>query len=369
LEIKALFIYNIIEMKKMSRKKFIRTSFGALAGLLVFRNGIPGVFDIEDYILGSSTREVLVGMAGNRDNTSSLVRKAVELAGGLDFIKQGDSVLIKPNLNSGDPHPASTNPEVIYEVIRMVQGKRPSRIIVGDRSSFWTDTLSCMRQNGLYDAVRQTGAEVFPFEEDDWIDIRPEDAVHWRNGFKIPEIIKETDHIISIPVLKTHYIATFSMAIKNWVGIIAPKDRTMDLHLFNQKEPTFGNMLAEIHLARKPSFIVTDCTRAFVEEGPSEGKVAEPNIVYATSDIVANDIVGLSILKSLGTESRIQDASVWSHPQIRRAAELGLGIKNTENLRLKYSGIEDIDNIILGISDFPIRLFNWQMEGPHNKNF
>jgi len=297
-----------------------------------------------------------VGMAGKKEDTSILVRKAVELAGGLDFIREGDSVLIKPNLNTGDPYPASTNPEVVYEVIKMVYEKRPSRILVGDRSSFWTDTLSCMKQNGLYDAVKQAGAEAFPFEEDEWIDIVNPYTANWKKGFKIPEIIKKVDHIISIPVLKTHTIATFSMAIKNWVGIIAPGDRTMDLHLFNHKEPTFGSMLAEIHTARKPSFIVTDCTRAFVKEGPTKGTVAEPGIVYATSDIVANDIVGLSLLKTLGTEDSIQDVSVWSHSQIRRAAELGLGIKNANNIRLKYDGIDNIESIIYNISGLPMNI-------------
>ncbi len=116
-------------------------------------------------------------------------------------------------------------------------------------------------------------------------------------------------------------------------------------------------MLAEIHLVRKPSFIVTDCTKGFVEEGPSKGKVAEPNIVYATSDIVANDIVGLSLLKTLGTEDRIQNISVWEHPQIKRAAELGLGINSSSNLKLRYSGIDDIKTIVLNISDLPLRMF------------
>ena len=348
-------------MKKMSRKFFINTSFGTLAGIIFFRHGLPDIFNIKDVFTGPGSEQVLVGMAGNRYSTYSLVRKAVELAGGMDFIKKGDSVLIKPNLNTGDPPPASTNPEVVYEVIRMVKEKKPSRIVVGDKSSVWSDTLSCMKQNGLYDVIKQTGSEVFPFDEDKWISVRPADAVTWKNGFKIPKIIKEVDHIISIPVLKTHSIATFSMAIKNWVGIISPKDRTIGLHLFNQKEPTFGNMIAEIHLARKPSFIVTDCTKAFVEEGPSKGKVAEPNIVYATSDIVANDIVGLSLLKSLGTEDRIQNISVWEHPQIKRAAELGLGINSSSKLKLRYSGIDDIKTIILNLSDLPLKmLFGWQ---------
>ncbi len=348
-------------MKKMSRKYFINTSLGALAGLLIFRDGLPDIFNVKDIFTGSGPGQVLVGMAGNRESTYSLVRKAVELAGGMDFIKKGDTVLIKPNLNTGDPPPASTDPEVVYEVIRMVKEKDPSRVIVGDRSSFWSNTLSCMKQNGLYDVIQQAGAEVFPFEDDEWVSVRPADAANWKNGFKIPKIVEEADHIISIPVLKTHSIATFSMAIKNWVGIISPKDRSIGLHLFNQKEPVFGNMIAEIHLARKPSFIVTDCTKAFVEEGPSKGKVAEPGIVYATSDIVANDIVGLSLLKALGTEDRIQDISVWEHPQIKRAAELGLGIKSASGLKLKYSGIDDIKTIGLNISGLPRKMFfGWE---------
>ena len=175
-----------------------------MAGVIFFRQGLPNIFNIKDVFTGSGSEQVLVGMAGNRYSTYSLVRKAVELAGGMDFIKKGDSVLIKPNLNTGDPPPASTNPEVVYEVIRMVKEKKPSRIVVGDKSSVWSDTLSCMKQNGLYDVIKQTGSEVFPFDEDKWIGVRPADAVTWKNGFKIPKIIKEVDHIISIPVLKTH---------------------------------------------------------------------------------------------------------------------------------------------------------------------
>ena len=331
-----------------------------MAGIILFRNGMPEIINMNNLFISTGSEQVLVGMAGNRDTTYSLVRKAVDLAGGMDFINKGDSVLIKPNLNTGDPPPASTNPEVVREVIEMIKEREPSRIVVGDKSSMWSNTLSCMKQNGLYDVINETGAEVFPFEEDKWIGVKPKEAANWKNGFKIPKIIKEVDHIISIPVLKTHSIATFSMAIKNWVGIIAQKDRTLDLHLFNQSEPTFGNMLAEIHLVRKPSFIVTDCTKAFVEEGPSQGKVAEPNIVYATSDIVANDVTGLSLLKALGTEDRIQDISVWEHPQIKRASELGLGIKKGGGLKLKYSGIYDIKAIVSGISDYPLRmLFGW----------
>ena len=97
---------------------------------------------------GSQTpkKQALVGIAGSTGSLSAQVEKAVALAGGLGFIKKGSTVLIKPNFNTGDPNPASTNPEVIRHVIRLVKNQDPYAILIGDRSSYWTDTLKCTQQ-------------------------------------------------------------------------------------------------------------------------------------------------------------------------------------------------------------------------------
>ena len=67
----------------------------------------------------------MVGIAGSSDNIESLVFKAVELAGGLGFIKSGSRVMLKPNFNTGNQNPASANPEVIRQVIRLVKKQNP----------------------------------------------------------------------------------------------------------------------------------------------------------------------------------------------------------------------------------------------------
>ena len=165
----------------------------------------------------------LVGIAGS-GSTSSLwtqVEKAVALAGGLSFIRKGSTVLIKPNFNTGDPHPASTNPEVIRHVIRLVKSQDPYAILIGDRSSYWSDTLKCMKKNGVYEVAEQEGAELYPFDNTEWVKISPAKAKAWPKGFTVPKILTEVDYVISMPVIKTHSIATFTMAIKNWVGILA----------------------------------------------------------------------------------------------------------------------------------------------------
>ena len=151
-------------------------------------------------------------------------------------------------------------------------------------------------------------------------------------------------------MIKTHSIAAFTMAIKNWVGILEPLQRTADLHLFNSNKDTFGHMLAELHLARVPDFIVMDGTKVFVEDGPTEGKVVEAGLVVASNDIVANDTVGLAILKTLGTIDKIQSNSVWSQPQIARAVELELGARSTTGVKISLENVRDIEHIISNLA-------------------
>ena len=290
-------------------------------------------------------KKALVGIAGSTGSLSTQIEKAVALAGGLDFIRKGSTVLIKPNFNTGDPHPASTNPEVIRHVIRLVKNQDPYAILIGDRSSFWTDTLKCMKKNGVYEVAEQEGAELYPFDNAEWVKVSPAKAKAWPKGFTVPKILNEVDYVISMPVIKTHSIATFTMAIKNWVGILEPLQRSTDLHLFNNKKDTFGNMLAELHLARLPDFIVMDGTKVFVEGGPTEGKVVEAGLVVASNDIIANDTVGLAILKTLGTIPKIQGNSVWSQPQIARAVELELGARSIADIKISSENVRDIDYI------------------------
>jgi uncharacterized protein (DUF362 family) len=368
-------------MSNITRRHFLNLSLAALAGLMLTSltacfNRINPV-NIINTIAATSTsgakatdssgeakpqqettsttkkeimeNKAVIGIAGGKDRVSALVGKAIELAGGLGFIKKGSTVLIKPNINTGDPHPASTNPEVVYEIINLVKKQNPYRILVGDRSGYWLDTKDCMEKSKIYDAAISAGAEVYPFDDEEWVQVNPKEAANWPEGYKIPKILIDADHVISVPVLKTHFIANFSIAIKNWVGILYAKDRTAGLHPFNKDKTVFGSKLAELHLSRLPAFIVTDCTRVFVDGGPSTGKSVDANMIFATNDIIANDVLGLAILKTLGTIDIIQDNSPWIQPQIKRAVELGLGITDYTKMKINHYNVANIDSILKNI--------------------
>jgi hypothetical protein len=142
--------------------------------------------------------KAMVGIAGSSDSIEFLVRRAVELAGGLGFIKSGSTVMLKPNFNTGNQNPASANPEVIRQVIRLIKKQNPLQVIVADRSGFWLDTEKCMDQNGITDVANEEGAELAALEDLEWEKISPKFALNSPKGFRILKLLNEADYVISM---------------------------------------------------------------------------------------------------------------------------------------------------------------------------
>ncbi len=82
-----------------------------------------------------------------------------------------------------------------------------------------------------------------------------------------------------------------------------------------------------------------------VTDGPNIGTLREPGLVIATSDVIANDVVGFALLKMLGTIDAIQNRSVWQQPQIKRAVEFGLGVKTWSDIQIESEGVKEIESI------------------------
>ena len=287
--------------------------------------------------------KIKVGIAKCNSVEESL-RKAVELADGLDFIKSNNSVLIKPNANTADEHPGSTSPEFLKHSIRIIKEKT-NKIIVGEKSMASLHTISVLKEAGMYDAAVSEGVKVVSFDDCEWKKINRKVLTAWPYGFSVPKMLDEIDHYIHLCIAKTHWTATFTMALKGAIGLTKNEDRMQLPHGRHNNDELFAAMIAESNLARKPDFIFMDATKSFVTDGPNIGTLKEPGIVIATKDLIANDVVGLALLKSLGTVPKIQNKSVWQQPQIKRAIELNLGVKSHEEIDLKFCNVDLEDDI------------------------
>jgi uncharacterized protein (DUF362 family) len=291
---------------------------------------------------------VQVGVVRKKDIIQS-VKTSVELAGGMK-IKKNSTVLIRPNANTADYPPGSTNPEVLKGAIRTVKEYDPAKIIVAEKSMTSLDTIEVMKYLGLYQAAESEGMEeIIYFDDGKWKKVQHPDAKSWPHGFSVPAILDTIDYMIALPIVKTHWTALFTMGLKSQISITSDLDRRQLPHGQNNDE-LFGNMIAEANLVHKPDFYISDATKCFVTDGPNVGTLKEPGIVMATSDVIANDVVGLALLKTLGTIPKIQNRSVWEQPQIKRAVELGLGVKSGNEIQINSDGVKEIVNISDNIS-------------------
>ncbi|HEY0196073.1 MAG TPA: hypothetical protein VGC02_00730 [Methanobacterium sp.] len=74
--------------------------------------------------------------------------------------------------------------------------------------------------------------------------------------------------------------------------------------------------------------------KIFLNKGPERGLVAEPNLLIAAKDRVAIDAVGIAILRYYGTTKNVSSGPIFQQEQIKRAAELGVGVKSADQINL-----------------------------------
>ena len=284
----------------------------------------------------------VVGVARGATMTAA-TRTAVRLAGGLDFVQTGQTVLVKPNVCCPSPHPATTSPEVLSAVLELLRERKPGRLIVGDQTFYVQSTTSNLRRAGLEEAVRAHGAEFVAFDDLPRRHVRPAMARHWPDGYRIPAMLAEAHHVINLACVKTHVLARYTMAMKNFIGVI-DADSRRHYHRVRSEQgyDAFAVLMAEMSLAFRPALHILDGTAAFVSGGPSDGKVVHPRLVIASRDLLATDVIGLAVLRHHGTNPAIQDHSPWTQPKIRHGIALGLGATGPGEIDVRSEGVQEI---------------------------
>jgi uncharacterized protein (DUF362 family) len=192
-----------------------------------------------------------------------------------------------------------------------------------------------MEKKGIYRLAQELGFNILNLEEvgpEGWSKIKPKDT-HWSQGFHFPRICLEAECIVQTCCLKTHaYGGHFTLSLKNSVGLVPSKGYPYMSELHSSTHQR--QMIAEINTAYSPDLVVLDGVEAFVDGGPHRGTRVEANVVLAGSDRVAIDVVGVAILRLLGTTPEVSQGPIFEQEQIARAAELELGVSSAKQIRL-----------------------------------
>ena len=258
------------------------------------------------------------------------IQRAVDLLGGFDkSLKTQDRILLKPNYNSDDPPPGSTALDFLGAVVDLLREHGYSRVSVGDSSGRpWVPTEKTFQKSGLSRRMAEMKVPLLDFDKSQYVDV-PIDG-EYLDLIAYPKELEDFDKIVYLPVMKTHFLAGFSMSLKLTVGLVHLADRAI---LHGDNNLFVSQRAAEMNIPVKPDLVIMDGRISFVSGGPAIGLAVHPGVILASGDQIALDVQGIRLLQNYAAVNHlIGDA--WFLPQIKTAVKHGLGIQNDGELLL-----------------------------------
>jgi uncharacterized protein (DUF362 family) len=339
---------------KISRRKFIVSSALTALGLLFGASYFKWTNRKTESMTEKNRHRV---KPKSNDNWSDvLIVKTTDRKAGIDRLfdefdltgYSGKTVALKANYNSSDPYPASTHLDTLKTIVEGLNKAGVIGVTMAERSGMGS-TEEVIEETGVKELANSLGFEVVSLDRegyDGWAKVEA-DWLNWRDGFYISKIFQDVDKVVQTCCLKTHrFGGHFTMSLKNSVGLVA---RTIpgDHHNYMRElhsSPNQRYMIAEINKFYDVDIIIMDAIEAFVNKGPELGEVVNPQLMLASDDRVALDAVGLSILRSFGSTNEVMSGKIFEQDQIRRAAEIGVGVSSADKIRLVPINDEAVDS-------------------------
>ncbi|MCE5337385.1 MAG: DUF362 domain-containing protein [Methanomicrobiaceae archaeon] len=250
----------------------------------------------------------------------------------------GKDVAVKANFNSDDPFPATTHPDTLEGILGQVRDAGARTIRLGERSGMG-ETRAVLKNRGAVGIAARMGAEVVALDDlppEGWEAVPP-DGLHWERGFLIARLFREADAVVQTCCLKTHrFGGHVSLSLKNQVGAVAKRNPENGYNYMAElhASPHQRRMIAEINQFFPCDITIMDATEGFSSGGPEKGGLIAPNVILASTDRVALDAAGIALLRSYGSTPEVMRGRIFAMDLIARAAELGIGVRSAQDLRL-----------------------------------
>jgi uncharacterized protein (DUF362 family) len=230
---------------------------------------------------------------GDLSTLRAAIEQLLEPLGGMGaFVKQGDRVLLKPNLLTGarPTKECTTRPEVVYCVAQLVKeaGGKP---FLGDGPAFGS-ALGVAKANGYLPMLEELDIPVVEFHG-----ARYEAVGEAFDHLRLSKEVMDADVVINLPKVKSHVQLTVTLGVKNLFGCVPGKMKAW-WHLEAGKDAErFGEMLVETARTINPDLTILDGIIGHEGNGPSAGEPRNLGVLAASANVFALDRALVEILK------------------------------------------------------------------------
>jgi uncharacterized protein (DUF362 family) len=262
------------------------------------------------------------------DQVDKMVAEALELIGGLKgLVKDGDTVVIKPNLVTPDKAKAPglmTDVRVVAALVKEIQRAAKCRIIVAEGAApeHGRETTDGFKANGYTEMAEKLGVALLDINKDRKTMVQV--AGQGYADYVYPETVRKCNVLVDVPVLKTHNITGVTLGIKNLFGLMPPPRMR-----FHEK---LHEVLCDLVQIRPPDLVLVDGLVGTEGQGPLRGTPIRMDLVLAGRNVVAVDSVAAAVMGYDPAKIRI----------IAMADKAGLGESDLAKITVKGQPIDQV---------------------------
>lgn len=222
-------------------------------------------------------------------------------------------------------HRLSSHPEVVYAIAQSLVeslGMNPNNIIIWDRTSRELKRAK-YTHNMSEKGVRCLGtSDKIGYDKSFAVEVGNGRQVHLSNI-----LTRMCTYLINVPVLKDHDIAGVTLSLKNHYGSI---DRPGSCH-GGGCDPYVANLNNTPQMKNKTKLILCDALFGIYQGGPQGSPQWIDRQILASTDPVAIDYIGMTLIDQQRKEKNITPASKKTK-YLHTAAKLGLGKDHPEQI-------------------------------------
>ncbi|NIN70707.1 MAG: DUF362 domain-containing protein [Gemmatimonadetes bacterium] len=372
--------------RELSRRDFVRLSAMAVGGAAVGGCGTAGS-------QGPTTPDPEVPVeptasvaAVRGTDLYSMTRDVLEGVGGIEsVVHEGETVFIKPNMvtlpwasNGNVFHNGEcTKPEILIATAEECLRVGAAEVVIGDGSQMasfdWTEATTLDGSTNLVVEAERLSTE---YAGNCWVACLEADSPAWDEvpsstylgTIATSSLVTRADHVITVPVAKTHCWAQLTLGLKNFVGVTS---LARYAGTANDRGVVFDHgstrSIAEIYLdvvrGAQVDLSIIDFSIGIEGDGPTTGHSGRTVdmrdrlgswLLLASTDVVAADAMA----------AQVMNHNPHSITQLYMASSLGLGEYRPDYIELVGADLDDL-RVAWAPAVLRNRIASCPFSGPH----
>jgi uncharacterized protein (DUF362 family) len=303
-------------------------------------------------------------------NIGQAVQDAINLLGGIEKVTAGKNhILVKPNL-VGDSSHNTTKPEVVGALVSLMKGA-DKEVGIGEGSAVaggfgdgrcyikQPDSELDAMQQCVFDRLRYTALDVplINLHTGDTANVNVPNGLAYKQ-LTIRRLLTEIDLLCSVPMMKTHNLASVTLGMKNLIGLYpgqfygSLRSGVHDHAWDNYHSPGLAFEIIDMVRVNKLGLVVIDGSTAMVGDGPANGTPVPLNIIIAGTNPLATDMVAASVFGYEPDEV----------PHFKVAHSVGMTPYSLDAIEVKFKGttMDALRGILSTIENVKPDVRTWQ---------